>query len=189
MSWTEEKEKLLDEWIQQLISKHTKYYFLSERLKKDEAYLTWVTIVISTIITTFNSITAIFSNYPFWLEVLIKIVSVLIGLSMTLTIAWIKHNQFITRIADCERLLQSLEDLTGNIKAEKQMPDNHRTNADEFIKQYRETVTLVMKNNPEISPNELKEIIEKVRDKYPELAEKCGWNEDINPFVTALEES
>ena len=187
--WDEEKKELLDTWYKRLLSKHTKYYFLSDMLKNDESKFTWSAFVISAIITTLNSLEIFHNMLPIYVVILMKILLVIIGLSMTLTIGWIKHNQYTTRISECERLLQTLEDLKGILKSEIDMPLDHKANASEFINHFRKPIALAMKNSPRISPNELKQVIEEVRNKFPELATECGWDiEDttINPFVSNM---
>ena len=97
---------------------------------------------------------------------------------ITLIAAWMKKQNYVSTISECEKYLQSLSIVLSELNGQIKISKEDRTEFEVFLEKYKDKVILFSSSMPLISPYDLKYNIYLLTKYYPELVKNTyPWNE------------
>lgn len=150
-------------------------HFLHE-LKYDEGRWTWIIILISTFTSGISVINNI-SDEELPYENMKKHVNIALTvctLVTSLIAAWIKKQQYVSRINELDRYTQKLNKLCEELQFELNKPAKLKKKDCEFTKEYFPQISLFLSTVPSISPYEWKKSVKEISKDYSELLSMDG---------------
>jgi hypothetical protein len=150
-------------------------HFLHE-LKSYEGRWTWIIILISTFtsgISVINNISD--EELPYEnMKKHVNIVLTVCTLITSLIAAWIKKQQYVSRINELDRYTQKLNKLCEELQFELNKPAKLKKKDCEFTKEYFPQISLFLSTVPSISPYEWKQSVKQISKDYSELLSMDG---------------
>jgi len=175
--WTKKKQLAIQNWIGYLEYIQLIVYFHMFQLKKVENFWSWLIIVLSAITSSISII-----QFDRDREDIVLAVNVFVSvftIFTTLIASWMKKQNYVQRIGDLEKYLQSLNILIAELKGQVKLGPDDRIPWKEFLERYRDKMNEFESSAPLISPENWKETNYTLTKYYPELVKDTyPWNED-----------
>ena len=117
-SWSNKKEEIVKNWIDKLKYYQVIIYFHLFELKKIENSWAWLIIILSAVVSTIS----VFQfeedkknkDLVFALNIIITVMTV----SITLIASWMKKQNYVGKISECEKYLESLSSVISELKGQ-----------------------------------------------------------------------
>ena len=176
-NWSQKKQLAVQNWIGYLEYIQLIVYFHMFQLKKIENFWSWLIIVLSAITSTISVIQ--FDKEKDNLVLAVNVCVSVFTVFTTLIASWIKKQNYVQRIGDLEKYLQSLNILISELKGQIKIGPEDRVPWSDFLERYRDKINEFESSAPLISPENWKETNYTLTKYYPELVKHAyPWNED-----------
>ena len=176
-NWSRKKQLAVENWIGYLEYIQLIVYFHMFQLKKIENFWSWLIIVLSAITSTISVVQ--FDKENTDLVLAINVMVSVFTVFTTLIASWIKKQNYVQRIGDLEKYLQSLNILISELKGQIKIGPEDRVPWAEFLERYRDKINEFESSAPLISPENWKETNYTLTKYYPELVKNAyPWCED-----------
>jgi hypothetical protein len=165
--WNKDKQENSRRWINKLQYEGHVSYFFVYNLKWYEGIWSWMIIVISTI-TAALSLVQINNDKYEHINTGIKISLSIAAIITTLLAAWIKKENYMTRIQETDRYLQKIQKLTTECDHILSQDVEHRITYSNYIEEYQQSVINLLAATVPMSPEEYKKAVYNITKYYPE---------------------
>ena len=111
----------------------------------------------------------------FALNIIITVMTV----SITLVASWMKKQNYVGKISECEKYLESLSSVISELKGQFDILPEDRVKYSIFLEKYKDKIVNFESSLPLISPFEYKHTVFLLSKYYPELIDDLyPWNGD-----------
>jgi hypothetical protein len=177
-SWSKKREQIVNEWIKILEYNQLIIYFYLFQLKRIESAWAWTIIVLSSLVSTISLILFNKDKLDNIIIIIINVIITAFTLFITLIAAWMKKQNYVERISESEKYLQSLTSLLAELTGQIKIIKDDRMEYSMFLEKYKDKVINFDASMPLISPDEWKKTNYIVTKYYPEIIEDVyPWNE------------
>ncbi len=163
--WNSRKKRTLQDWKNILEYHFIVNWFFLYQLKRKEGFWSWLIIVISTMTSTLSLVRPTDETLGYAVEGSLSTFSVI----TTLIAAWVKKCNYVDRIKNIDRYIQSVSNLNIKIEYILSKPPWERIPYDKFTEAYETQITSLVSANPPMSPQEFKTTVWQLTKFYPEL--------------------
>lgn len=178
-SWTKDREDLVNNWIKELEFYQIIIYFHLFHVKKIENMWAWIIIVLSTLVSTISLIQFDKDEEDKDLVLIINILVTLLTTFITLIAAWMKKQNYVSIISECEKYLQSLSGVLAELNGQIKIIREDRVEFQMFLEKYKDKVIQFSSGMPLISPYDWKHTVYLLTKYYPELIQNTyPWDEN-----------
>lgn len=178
-SWTKEREELVNNWIKELEFYQIIIYFHLFHVKKIENMWAWMIIVLSTLVSTISLIQFDKDEEDKDLVLVINILVTLLTTFITLIAAWMKKQNYVSIISECEKYLQSISGVLAELNGQIKIIREDRVEFQMFLEKYKDKVIQFSSGMPLISPYDWKHTVYLLTKYYPELIQNTyPWDEN-----------
>lgn len=185
-SWTKDREDLVNNWIKELEFYQIIIYFHLFHVKKIENMWAWMIIVLSTIVSTISLIQFDKDEDDKDLVLIINILVTLLTTFITLIAAWMKKQNYVSIISECEKYLQSISSVLAELNGQIKIIREDRVEFQMFLEKYKDKVIQFSSCMPLISPYDWKHTVYLLTKYYPELVQNTyPWdkNDDFSKLI------
>lgn len=177
-SWTEDRTDLVKGWIRDLGYYQIIIYFYLFQIKQIENAWAWLIIVLSAIVSTISIIQFDKNDDDADLVLAVNITITVLTTAITLIAAWMKKQNYVSTISECEKYLQSLSTVMAELNGQIKISPEDRIVFKTFLEKYKDKVILFSSSMPLISPYDWKHTVYLLTKYYPELIEDIyPWDE------------
>jgi hypothetical protein len=178
-SWTNDKENIVKDWIKNLEFYQVISYFHLFQVKKVEGYWAWLLIVLSVIVSTISLIQFDKDENDADLVLGINLTVTILSTFITLIASWMKKENYVITISECEKYLQSLSIIISELNGQIRILREDRVEYSIFLEKYKDNVIQFESSMPLISPYDWKSTLYLLTKYYPEFTKDTfPWNED-----------
>ena len=178
-SWTQDRTDLVKSWIKDLGYYQIIIYFYLFQIKRIENAWAWLIIVLSAIVSTISLIQFDKDENDADLVLTINIIITILTTSITLIASWMKKQNYVSTISECEKYLQNLSTVMAELNGQIKISPEDRIIFKTFLEKYKDKVILFSSSMPLISPYDWKHTIYLLTKYYPELIEDTyPWDEN-----------
>ena len=163
--WNSRKKRTMQDWKNILEYHFIVNWFFLYQLKRKEGFWSWLIIVISTITSTLSLVRPTDEALGYVVEGSLSTFSVI----TTLIASWVKKCNYVDRIKNIDRYIQSVSNLNIKIEYILSKPPWERIPYDKFTEAYESQITSLVSTNPPMSPQEFKTTVWQLTKFYPEL--------------------